>query len=321
MAEACDQGMTLAKACEILQLDERRIQRWIKLAEEGCYTRQSACDAKPHVPYNALTPEQKAVLEQYLAAKEYADASCRELSIRTLEQEGIYISHVSYWEAMKAKGINGPRGIQAKRLTARTKPETTWAKKPNQLWAWDITYLLTNERLKFFYLYAIIDRVSRKVVAWIVCDELSSDVAQQLWDAALLAEKLTDKPAEECPVSLSDRGSQMRSKSTKQFFKDLGITQLYSRPNTPNDNPHIEALFSTVKNWPGYPKRFETMIDAVEYFTTFFDWYNNEHYHTALNMITPALAHAGETERILAERQAVKEKTFLERRLYHASRN
>jgi Spy/CpxP family protein refolding chaperone len=67
--------MTLAKACEILQLDERRIQRWIKLAEEGCYTRQSACDAKPHVPYNALTPEQKAVLEQYLAAKEYADAS------------------------------------------------------------------------------------------------------------------------------------------------------------------------------------------------------------------------------------------------------
>jgi putative transposase len=169
--------MTLAKACEILQLDERRIQRWIKLAEEGCYTRQSACDAKPHVPYNALTPEQKAVLEQYLAAKEYADASCRELSIRTLEQEGIYISHVSYWEAMKAKGINGPRGIQAKRLTARTKPETTWAKKPNQLWAWDITYLLTNERLKFFYLYAIIDRVSRKVVAWIrVVDKTTQQV-------------------------------------------------------------------------------------------------------------------------------------------------
>jgi len=68
----------------------------------------------------------------------------------------------------------------------------------------------------------------------------------------------------------------MRSHSTKNFFKTLGIDQFYSRPRTPNDNPQIEALFSTVNNCPDYPGRFDTLEEARIYFKEFFNWYNHK---------------------------------------------
>lgn len=256
-----------------------------------------------------------------IASAEHTDASCRELSVLAMDKYDTYISHVTFWEAMKEKGVNGPRGVYAKRRQPQGKPDTSWATEPNQLWAWDITFIRTFDRHVHFYLYVVIDRVSRKVVAWELHERLLSDVAQSVWDQGLLAEGLADKPACELPKSLSDRGSQMRSFSTKQFFKDLGIEQLHSRPRTPNDNPHIEAFFSTLKNYPAYPGRFETIDEAWAYFERFFDWYNNEHYHTSLNMIPPAQYHAGEADEILSRRQVVKEQTLANRRLHHAVAN
>lgn len=298
----------------------RRVQRWKAAAKEDRYTRKTPTISREHKPYNALTPEERQLVHQMIASPEYADASCRELSVLAMEKHNAYISHVTFWQAMKAKGINGPRGVYAKRRQRQVKPDTSWATKPNQLWPWDITYIRTYERHVYFYLYAVIDRVSRKVVAWELSTHLSSDMAQSVWDQGLLAEGLAGKPAHELPKSLSDRGSQMRSYSTKQFFKDLGIEQIHSRPRTPNDNPHIEALFSTIKNYPVYPGRFKTLEEANVYFERFFDWYNNEHYHTSLNMIQPARYHAGDAELILNQRKAIKERSFAKRRVHHAAK-
>lgn len=300
-------------------ISARRVQRWRKAAGEGRWCRKKPTEPRRHKPYNALTPAERNLVNRMIAAKEYADASCRELSVLAMEDNRVYISHVTFWEAMKEKGINGPRGVYAKRRESHGKPDTDWVRKPNQLWSWDITYLRTYDRHRHFYLYAVIDRMSRKVVGWDVADAMTSDIAHTVWDQALLAEGLADKPAEQLPASLCDRGSQMRSISTKQFFTDLGIKQLYSRPRTPNDNPYVESLFSTVKNHPEYPGRFETLDEARSYFEQFFDWYNNEHYHTSLNMIPPAVVHSGREAEILAQRQVVKEQTLANRRAYHAA--
>lgn len=319
--EACEQGLTLAKACEIIQISERRIYRWRNLAAANRYSRKQPDRPRQHKPYNALTPTERKLVDQYIAAKEFADVSCRDLSMAVLERENVYISHVTFWEAMKSKGINGPRGVYARRHQNGGKPDSSWATDPNQLWAWDITFLRTNDRHTHFYLYTVLDRVSRKVVGWTVSERQTSDEVQSVWDKALLSENLIDKPAEQLPRSLCDRGSQMRSISTRQFFKDLGIKQLHSRPRTPNDNPHIEALFSTIKNYPDYPGRFATIKEAEQYFERFFDWYNNRHYHTSLVMIPPAKYHAGQADQILAERQAVKDRTFALRRSFHCRKN
>ena len=110
---------------------------------------------------------------------------------------------------------------------------------PNQLYSWDITHLPTGRPFEFWYLYALQDWFSRKVVSWLITDNLASDTAQDLWDQALINEGLLVKPQAEWPKSLSDRGTQMRAASTRRFFKRLGVDQLFARPRTPNDvNEH-----------------------------------------------------------------------------------
>lgn len=37
----------------------------------------------------------------------------------------------------------------------------------------------------------------------------------------------------------------------------------------------------------------------------FFEWYNHQHYHTGLNLLTPASVHYGQAEAIRQQRQAV----------------
>jgi len=81
--------------------------------------------------------------------------------------------------------------------------------------------------------------------------------------------------------------------------EDHGLPQLFARPQTPNDNPFIESAFSTVKRAPEYPGRFL-------YFTRYFTWYNNEHYHCGIDYVTPQQAHTGQRENILEQRRVKK---------------
>lgn len=313
---AITEGLSQYKACNVLQIDERRIQRWRKQITsnpDNPHGRQKH-QSKSHKPYNALTPEERDIVSQMIASEEHADASCRLLSIKTMEEHEVYISPVTYWQHMKDQEINGPRGVNAKRNNHHTKPDIGEVTEPNQIWSWDITFLKTLVRYQHFYLYSLLDNYSRKIIAWLISDRLTSDNAQSLWDQALINENLLNVPTRDLPQSLSDRGSQMRSHSTRQFFRTLGIDQHFSRPRTPNDNPQIEAFFSTVKNCPDYPDRFETLEEAVAYFQEFMNWYNYHHYHTALGMITPADYHNGKAAEIISERNQIKQATLENRR-------
>ena len=184
---------------------------------------------------------------------------------------------------------------------------------PNQCWAWDISYLKTFEPWRFLYLYALLDTFSRYVVAWLIAERLSSELAQTLWDEGLTRQGLWESPPPQLPRSLSDNGPQMRSHSTARFFHRLGIHPTFARPATPNDNPHIEAFFSTAKNVPGYPGRFDDAGQARRYFTRFFQWYHHEHRHTALQMLTPFQVHSGQGPRLLVERAEVRQRTLAAR--------
>jgi hypothetical protein len=154
------------------------------------------------------------------------------------------------------------------------------------------------------------------VVAWLITDSLHSREVRELWDLGLLNEGLLLRPSYKWPSSLSDRGSQMRSISTKRYFKKLGVAQLFARPRTPNDNPKIEALFSVVKTEPEYPGVFPAIEDARAYFEEFFVWYNEGHPHTALKMLTPQQVHSGQGEEILKARRRIREATLQKRRAF-----
>lgn len=310
LEQAIAEGLTARAACAVLGLSERRWREWRHRASAGDDERHP----KPASvrPYNALTTPEQARLEEAVGCAEWADCSCRELSVRILERHGVYISHVAIWVFERARGLAGHRGPRRRMGVRRpAAPDTSFVSGPNQLWAWDITKLRTGIPHRFWFLYAVLDQWSRKVVGWHVSDRETSAEAQRAWDQALLAEGLEHGPM---PAALSDRGAQMRSRSTAEFFLDLGVAQLFARPRTPNDNPYVESLFATVKTAPAYPGVFPTVEAAVAYFTEFFRWYNEEHLHTRLGMVTPQQKHDGTWVQIPAEREEVKRRTLAKRR-------
>lgn len=310
VAEAVRSGLTKQEVCRVLGLSERRFRIWQARARRGDYARHKKA---PEVrPYNALRPEEETLIQRAVARGEWTDLSCRELSVRIMETEEVYVSHLAIWQYEKRMGLAGHRGKRRGMGRPRGEaPDTSWVSGPNQLWAWDITKLRTGVPYQFWYLYVVLDQWSRKVVGWLVSDRQTSAESQRTWDMALLAEALKDGPM---PTSLSDRGTQMRARTTREFFQDLGVGQLFSRPRTPNDNPYVESFFATVKTAPAYPGWFTSVEDAVSYFERFFAWYNGEHLHTRIDMVTPKSKHDGSWVEILAKREEIKVRTFAARR-------
>ena len=89
------------------------------------------------------------------------------------------------------------------------------------------------------------------------------------------------------------------------MFRDLGLTQIFARPRTPNDNPFAEALFGTVKTAPTYPGWFPSNDQTVVtgYFDRYFTWYDHEHYHSRIGYVTPFQKHTGQAETIIMQRK------------------
>lgn len=329
IAEAQAEGLSRERACEVLGLSPRTCQRWNASPVPGLFASPPGLivptPGAPAVlcsrPYNALTASEAMAVIALIRSPQHADASCRELSLALLEgPKPAYVSHVTIWQYQRALGCNGPRGRQVAQGQPRTAPDTEWVSGPNQLWDWDITYLLTLERGVFFYLYSLLDHWSRKNVAWLVSARLASIEVQSLWDQGLINEGLLDRPADTWPKSLSDRGSPMRSQPTTRYFQKLGIEQLFSRPRTPDDNPYIEAHFATIKTHPVYPDYFAEQANAEGYFHEFYPWYNDVHPHTRLNMLTPSQVHSGQGPRLLAQRAELKAATLAARRDNTAAR-
>jgi len=299
VATATTDGLSLQRACAVLGLAPRTRQRWQRPARPHLAARR----ARPR-PVNALTRPEAAAVVSVIRSPVHADESCRELAASLAHGiPAISVSPVSVWRYQVALNCNGPRGrqVHARYLGA---PDTDWVTGPNQLWDGDVTWLTTTEAHVFLYLYSLLDHFSRKVVAWSIRDAFTSDHWQALWDHALINEGLLDQPRSAWPASLSDRGAQMRSHSTQQYFAKLGIRQLLSRPRTPNDNPRIEAHFGTVKTHPAYPGYFADPAAAETYFANFYAWYNNIHLLTTVDLLTPHQVHTGQTTTLLNARAA-----------------
>ena len=175
------------------------------------------------------------------------------------------------------------------------------ATKPNELWSWDITKLLGPQKWSYFYLYVILDVFSRYVVGWMIAER----------ETATLAERLLAETCERqgiLPGQLTvhaDRGSPMKSKAVALLFADLGVTKTHSRPHVSNDNPFSESHFKTLKYRPAVPDRFGCVQDARGTFRDLFRWYNHDHRHSGLGLMTPYEVHHGLATARIAQRSGV----------------
>jgi len=172
---------------------------------------------------------------------------------------------------------------------------------PNQLWSWDITKLKGPHKWNNFYLYVILDVYSRKIVGWLLANRESSTLAVELIRQSCHRERIS---REQLTVH-ADRGSSMRSKPVAFLLADLGVTKTHSRPYTSSDNPYSEAQFKTLKYQSDFPKRFGSLEDARAFLQRFFLWYNQEHRHSGIGLVTPAERHSGEDKVVYEKRQVV----------------
>jgi putative transposase len=188
------------------------------------------------------------------------------------------------------------------RHPAYVKPQLV-ATGPNQVWSWDITKLLGPAKWTYYYLYVILDIFSRFAVGWMLAHRENAGLAQRLIRETLLKWNV---PRDQLVVH-SDRGPSMRSQTVAQLLATLGITKSHSRPRVSNDNPFSESQFKTLKYRPEFPKRFASFQHALSFCRQFFPWYNQQHYHWGLGLLTPATVHFGLADSVLAARQRVLE--------------
>jgi putative transposase len=250
-------------------------------------------------PPRALAPEEKQDVFDLMHSERFVDKAPIEIHA-TLLDEGTYIcSTRTMYRILEQHGELKERRNQLCH-PAYAKPELL-AEAPNQVWSWDITKLLGPVKWSYYYLYVILDIFSRYVVGWMLASRESATLAQRL-----LEETCGKQGIEPGQLTVhADRGSSMTSKPVAFLLADLGITKTHSRPHTSDDNPFSEAQFKTLKYRPDFPKRFGSIEDARCFCQVFFLWYNQEHRHSGISLLTPEMLHYGQARQVLMARDAV----------------
>lgn len=224
----------------------------------------------------------------------------------TLLDEGNYLcSTRTMYRILEQEGETRERRDQAIH-PAYQKPELL-ANAPNQLWSWDITKLRGPAKWNYFQLYVMIDVFSRYVTGWMVAERESAELAKHFIEDTL--QKHTIPPGQ--LTIHADRGKVMRSKPVAFLMADLGIAKTHSRPYVSNDNPYSESQFRTLKYRPGFPDRFGCIQDSRAFCQQFFTWYNDQHCHSGIALLTPSMVHFGQAPTVLSQRQLVLDAAYL----------
>jgi len=281
----------VAAACDALAIPRASFYRWLKPTAE---------EPKPRpTPPRALRPEERLEVRDVLNSEEFVDHAPAQVYACLLDR-GIYRCSVRTMYRI----LEEYREVRERRDQLRhpkyTKPELL-ATGPNQVWSWDITKLLGPAKWTYYYLYVILDIFSRYVVGWLLAGRESAALATRL-----IEETIEKQGAAEDELTLhSDRGPSMKSSTVAQLLADLGVTKSHSRPYTSNDNPFSESQFKTLKYRPEFPKRFGSPEDARGFCRGFFRWYNEEHHHSGIGLMTPFAVHYGKDREIYERRRDV----------------
>ena len=267
--EAVASGASLARTCREVGLNATTLQRWRRQGTGDDQRRGPASS-----PSNKLTAEERQLLIETSCSPEFRDLSASQIVPR-LADIGQYIaSESTFYRVLREEKLLNHRG-RAKAPSKPYRPLVKVATGPCQVWSWDITYLASPIRGKFFYLYLIMDVWSRKIVGRQVHTAESPENA-----AALIAEACAAEGVERDQLIL----------------------------HSDDDNPFSESLFRTLKYRPGYPsKPFTSAEAASEWVDGFAGWYNNEHLHSGIRFVTPADRHAERHHEVLEKRRQVYE--------------
>jgi putative transposase len=293
LAQELSQAVGVSAACEALNVPRSRL-----------YPRQAAEPAPRPTPAHALSSAERTAVRSVLNSESFMDQAPRQI-YATLLDEGTYLCH---WRTMY-RILHDFSEVQERRNQRKhpvyQKPELL-AVRPNEVWSWDITKLRGPAKWTHFALYTVIDIFSRFIVGWMIAERESAQLARQLVATAASIQGIQPEQL----TLHADNGKPMKAKTLALLLSDLGVEKSHSRPYVSDDNPFSEAHFKTLKYHPTYPERFGCVQDARAWARPFFDWYNYQHYHSGLNLLTPASVHYGQADDIRQQRQTVLDAAY-----------
>jgi putative transposase len=287
-------------ACEALSLPRATFYRY-QSRKDGF---DDPIEERPTPPL-ALDPAERQTVLDILHSERFLDDTPYQI-YATLLDEGHY--HCSIRTMYRVLSSEHGCVKERRRHVQRphyVKPELL-ATEPNEVWSWDITKLKGPAKWTYFYLYVILDIFSRYVVGWMIAHRELAALAKRL-----IQDSCDKQHIEPNQLTVhADRGSSMKSKVVAHLLCDMGVTKTHSRPHVSNDNPYSEVQFKTLKYCPQFPERFGSIQDARSFCQSFFNWYNKEHRHSGIALMTPEQVHYGMDDVIYQQRASVLEDAF-----------
>ena len=291
-------GAGRAASCQVLEVSLRTLERWEKYPDQGDQRR-----GPDTVCAHALSEKEKQAIVAVSNHSAYRDLSPWQI-VAQLADQGRYLgSQSSFYRVLKQNDLVSHR--HKSKPPVHRRPKDLLARNPNEVWSWDITYLNSTIRGRYYYLYLVEDIFSRMIVGWSIEEVESAEHSARLIDRAcqehgVLRGQLTLH---------SDNGAPMTGAMLRATLERLGVAPSLSRPRVSDDNPYSESLFKTLKYRPSYPDdAFGSLDQAQQWVERFVRWYNTEHLHSAIRFVTPGSRHLGLDNAILAKRSAVYEK-------------
>ena len=152
--------------------------------------------------------------------------------------------------------------------------------RPNQVWVSDITVFKFGD--KYYYLCAIIDLFSRKIISYRISQNSSTQLLTKTFKQAY-----SERKPEKGLMFHSDRGTQYMSYTFVHILEDFGVKQSFSRTARPHDNAVAEAFFSIFKKEELYRRHYTSEADLMRGIHRFIDFYNNKRPHSTIQYKTP----------------------------------
>jgi len=243
----------------------------------------------------ALTVKEWDALFAMATCKRFADHTPEQV-VATLAQESVYIASTSsMYRVLRRRNAMAHRSESRKPSATRESTEMI-VTGPNQVWAWDITWLKTPVRGIFLYAYTVIDLFDRTIEGWCIETYESEGLS------TLLFARITRDMKVAPQILMADNGHPMRGMTLAVFLDSLFIRRNYSLPRCSNDNAFIGSWHKTLKYSGEYPRMFENIEVARIWYADFVNWYNKCHRHSVLAYVTPMQARPGEAERLFSER-------------------
>lgn len=296
--EATLAGARRKASCQLLGLSLRTLERWEKNPEIGDQRRGPINGAS-----NTLSEEEKKKIVEVSTSLEYRDL-CPWKIVAKLADSGLYLaSESSFYRVMKKNDLLSHRSKNS--IRTHTRPKPLVATKPNEIWTWDITYLKSPIKGRYYYLYLVMDIFSRMIIGYKIEGNESSEWAAELIDKCCIEQQIMKNQL----TLHSDNGGPMKGATMLATLQSLGVVASFSRPAVSDDNPFSESLFKTLKYRPSYPDgAFADLEEAREWVKRFVKWYNTEHLHSGIRFVSPRSRHSGADINILIKRKIVYEK-------------